>query len=114
MIENDVPQQLDITAPKMVQIEWDQARKVFYAHVDGYTALRMCRVDNIDFVGLRQPPLANNQSIDEKVTLAQDAFWSVVAALHPEITTGDLDPITQAMFDAHCKQVIETWVRMNS
>lgn len=38
-------QMLDITAPDHgVEIEWDETRRVLYVHVDGITALRICRI----------------------------------------------------------------------
>ena len=42
-----LPQQLDITGAEMVQVEIDHHRKVLYVHVDGYTALRICRIKEI-------------------------------------------------------------------
>lgn len=38
-------QMLDVTAPKLgVQVEYDKSRKVLYVHIDGITALRICRI----------------------------------------------------------------------
>lgn len=47
------PAQLDITAPeKGVTVEYDYVRKVLYVHVDGYTALRICRIPGpVEFCG---------------------------------------------------------------
>lgn len=47
------PAQLDITGPeKGVQVEYDQHRSVLYVHVDGYTALRICRIPGpVEFSG---------------------------------------------------------------
>lgn len=47
------PAQLDITAPeKGVQVEYDKRRAVLYVHVDGYTALRICRIpSSVEFSG---------------------------------------------------------------
>lgn len=47
------PAQLDITAPDHgVQVEYDRNRKVLYVHVDGYTALRICRIPgSVEFSG---------------------------------------------------------------
>jgi hypothetical protein len=39
--------QLDITGAEMVQVEIDYTRRVLYVHVDGYTALRICRIKRI-------------------------------------------------------------------
>jgi hypothetical protein len=44
---SDLPRQLDITGAEMVQVETDHVRKVLYVHVDGYTALRICRIKEI-------------------------------------------------------------------
>lgn len=41
---DDIPKQLDITAPDIVEVEYDANRKALYVHVDGYTALRICRI----------------------------------------------------------------------
>ena len=45
---------------------------------------------------------------------AEDAFWAVIAASHPEITTGDFDPsadneFTGAQETAYCR-----WVQQNT
>src|SRR6266850_3936000 len=111
---NPTLQQIDITEPDMVQVEWDQARKVLYVHTDGYTALRMCRIDNIEFVGLRQPPLPDpDLALQQIVDYAQDAFWSVVAALHPDIKTGDFTPNQQMMFNQACRNAVYYWLENN-
>lgn len=39
--------QLDISEPAVVQVEIDYDRRVVYVHVDGLTALRICRADTI-------------------------------------------------------------------
>jgi hypothetical protein len=50
--EKAFPAQLDITEPEMVQVEYDRIRNVLYVHVDGYTALRICRIPKpVEFVG---------------------------------------------------------------
>jgi hypothetical protein len=41
------PKQLDITGAEMVEVEIDYDRRVVYVHVDGYTALRICRIKTI-------------------------------------------------------------------
>ncbi len=41
------PRQLDITGAMFVQVEIDYRRRVLYVHVDGYTALRVCRIMEI-------------------------------------------------------------------
>jgi hypothetical protein len=41
------PRLLDITGADMVQVEIDYTRRVLYVHVDGYTALRVCRIKRI-------------------------------------------------------------------
>jgi hypothetical protein len=103
---NEELRQIDITRPDAVQIEWDQGRKVLYVHTDGYTALRMCQVENISFQGVMQIPLPNDESIDEMVNLAQKAFWAVIAALNPDITTGDFTPWQQGQFDKACIEAV--------
>lgn len=48
--EQTIPNQgfdLDITGAEMLQVEIDYTRNVVYVHVDGYTALRVCRIKNI-------------------------------------------------------------------
>lgn len=41
----NILQSLDITEPEYtVEIEYDQDRHVLYVHVDGMTALRICRM----------------------------------------------------------------------
>lgn len=43
--DTEYPRQLDITAPEFaVQVEIDERRHILYVHVDGYTALRICRI----------------------------------------------------------------------
>lgn len=51
MANSKLPQQLDIVAEHGVQVEWNVLRRVLYVHVDGYTALRICRVPRLDLEG---------------------------------------------------------------
>ena len=45
---DDQHHQLDITAPdSIVCVEIDRRRNVMYVHVDGYTALRVCRIPEL-------------------------------------------------------------------
>lgn len=51
---------------------------------------------------------------DEAVEDAQKAFWESIAKAFPEITTGDLDPVTALKFDEECKAVVEKWLICNN
>lgn len=46
--------------------------------------------------------------------LAQEAFWAVVAREYPDVKSGDLDPMQTHLFDQACKDMVESWVRLNS
>lgn len=46
--------------------------------------------------------------------LAQEAFWAVVAREYPDIKSGDLDPMKSHLFDQACKDMVESWVRLNT
>lgn len=61
-----LPQQLDITAPKHgVQVEYQSERGVLYVHVDGYTALRICRIPGpVEFVGVQLAPSSLNEALN--------------------------------------------------
>ncbi len=39
---------IDITAPHVLQVEYDARRKVLYVHVNGMTLLRVCRIADKD------------------------------------------------------------------
>lgn len=58
-------------------------------------------------------PDDDDEVSDELLRNAQDAFWAVVAAAHPEITTGDVDPLAAHLFDAATRDAIAQWVRNN-
>lgn len=64
--EKAFPSQLDITAPeKGVQVEYDQHRAVLYVHVDGYTALRICRIPGpVEFVGVTLAPSSLGEALN--------------------------------------------------
>jgi hypothetical protein len=47
----------------------------------------------------------------EIVQFALNAFWAVVAAAHPEITSGDFD---ETDMKEQCRQHIEEWISNNS
>lgn len=42
------------------------------------------------------------------------AFWTAVAERHPEITTGDLDPLETFAFSEACERVIAAWLLLNT
>jgi hypothetical protein len=48
---DNTPPHLDITAPStMVEVEIDSTRGVLYVHVEGFTALRICQIKDIQVV----------------------------------------------------------------
>lgn len=50
---------------------------------------------------------------DDLMERAQEAFWAVVAAAHPEITTGDFGPLETIQFNQACETAIQQWVEGN-
>lgn len=73
------PAQLDITQPDHgVQVEYDMARSVLYVHVDGYTALRVCRIPKpVEFSGNSRIALPGTltHGSDIDCPMVQDGEW---------------------------------------
>jgi len=44
---------------------------------------------------------------------AQEAFWNVIAASHPEVTSGDFPPEADLRFDKACEEAYHTWKHFN-
>jgi hypothetical protein len=51
---------------------------------------------------------------DAVADAAQEAFWQAVVDAYPEITSGDLDPLTTNRFDEACRDTVAAWVQANS
>lgn len=45
--------------------------------------------------------------------IASEAFWAVVAALHPTATTGDLGPVQTSRFTRVTESAVEEWLALN-
>jgi hypothetical protein len=51
--------------------------------------------------------------VTQQVAQAQDAFWATIAALNPQVSTGDFDPAATQAFDEACQQAVTTWLESN-
>ncbi len=40
--------QIDITAPKAVEVEWNAAKTVLWVNVDGVCRLRVCQIPHVE------------------------------------------------------------------
>ncbi|WP_261887471.1 hypothetical protein [Vibrio aerogenes] len=49
-----------------------------------------------------------------QIQLLEDKFWSSVAEMFPQITTGDLDPFVTAQFSVAIQTVVNEWLYANS
>ena len=45
---------IDVTAPSLVEIEIRSDGKVIWIHVDGFTLLRACRIENLEIKDNRE------------------------------------------------------------
>lgn len=50
----------------------------------------------------------------DPVYVALEQFWSTIADLYPNVTTGDLDPGTRVRFDREAAAAVQTWLRYNN
>ena len=48
------------------------------------------------------------------VNQAEEAFWATIAEFFPEITTGDLDPLTSYSLLEKMKETVTIWHEVNS
>jgi hypothetical protein len=57
------------------------------------------------------------RDMDERVSkateVALDAFWRVVASRFPEVSTGDLDPMTSMRVEHAMRSAVDVWVWCN-
>ena len=51
--------------------------------------------------------------VSKATEVALDAFWRVVAARFPEVSTGDLDPMTAARVEHAMRAAVDVWVWCN-
>lgn len=51
--------------------------------------------------------------IAASIERASDAFWAAFAAEFPEVSGGDLDPITTVRFDKAVERAAHEWLRAN-
>ncbi len=58
--------------------------------------------------------IAEEARLEEAVEKALDAFWASVVESYPEITTGDLDAMTEGAMYADAACWIEKWGSLNS
>ena len=49
-VEKILASQLDITAPELVEIDYDTTRNVLYININGITILRVCRSQQVKLV----------------------------------------------------------------
>lgn len=54
-----------------------------------------------------------NIRFKQAIEKAKDAFWASIAENYPEITKGDLDPISENNFDKSVKEVVSEWLHFN-
>jgi hypothetical protein len=48
------------------------------------------------------------------VNQAEEAFWATISEFFPEITTGDLDPLTSYSLLEEMKKAVTIWHEANS
>lgn len=49
----------------------------------------------------------------DPVALAMEAFWHSISRSYPDVTTGDLDPITVQYFESRCRKTVNEWFEAN-
>jgi len=54
-----------------------------------------------------------NEKIKRAARDAENQFWAEIVRHFPEVTTGDLDPLTTHNFEQSCKEVVKAWLRSN-
>jgi hypothetical protein len=54
-----------------------------------------------------------DENLNRVVDAAQEKFWEVVASMHPEIKTGDLDPMSVVKLESAMAEAIAKWVMIN-
>lgn len=67
-----------------------------------------CRAGNVG--GMTDPDDARIAAALEKAT---EAFWATFVAEFPEVTTGDLDPLSAVAFDGSVERAAREWLRLN-
>ena len=61
-------------------------------------------------------PLADLQDDDRmnaSLTKASEAFWNTFALQYPELTTGDVDPMSSIEWDGFVEKHARSWLRAN-
>ncbi len=51
--------------------------------------------------------------ITKPVQKAMDAFWEEITKQYPQVKTGDLDPMTVALFEGACARTVAKWLLYN-
>lgn len=54
-----------------------------------------------------------DKRLDRALEAAYMVFWSKVADLYPEATSGDLDPMSAAVLESTMRDAVEKWLRYN-
>lgn len=50
---------------------------------------------------------------EQAIEQAKNAFWASIVESYPEITKGDLDPVTVNNFDNSVKETVSEWLHFN-
>jgi len=56
----------------------------------------------------------NADKMEDVLDKAEGAFWASVASQYPEITTGDLNPMTANYLRDAMSDAVREWVAVNS
>jgi hypothetical protein len=88
----------------------------------GYYAYRHEPLGDVDLPGPSEECETAEGAMDcvdhyldgKTLELAFQAFWAVVAAAHPECTSGDLSPLTTVNFEDSGAKAVSEWVQLNT
>ena len=57
---------------------------------------------------------AKRTQLDNALKAGEEAFWAAIGAAHPQIKTGDLDPMESIRFSEAARRAVEAWVETNT